>query len=183
MNYELISDILNSIDKGTLYDVKYKVADKEIDKETLDFLKEIHLVVDENKEIRTDLGYAEDGIEVFDKLEKAQDKIHTLAVGLSLRKYNENYVIDENKSVVWNREEVKKHNQFVEDRKNTLKKLRNLISNSIDRAILGDDFASSYHNYIYNKAYEDKHYAGPDEVYYTYEELLEWCEGLRNIVG
>lgn len=114
-------------------------------------------------------------------MDEARRRVCSLEVSLNQRKYKENYVIDEYKSVVWNREEVKRHNQVVEDRKNTLNKLHNRISTSIDRAILGDDFVSPYHKYIYNKAYEESHYAGPYEVYYNYEELLDWCEGLRNI--
>lgn len=62
MNYDLISEILNSIEEGTLYDAKYK-ADAKV----------IHLVLDENNEIKTDAGYVEEDIYVFDKLNEAKE--------------------------------------------------------------------------------------------------------------
>ncbi len=72
MNYELIDKIVKSTNNGTLYDVNYKVTSP-IDKETLDFLKSVELVVSEDNHVKSELEYAEDynHSEIFKRIQEA----------------------------------------------------------------------------------------------------------------
>ena len=178
MNYELIDKIVKSTNNGTLYDVNYKVTSP-IDKETLDFLKSVELVVSEDNHVKSELEYAEDynHSEIFKRIQEAGSTVWGRMK--SLKKYKEGHVVDEEKSVKWNREGVNKHNADVDAKKKILKELYYLITRSGERAILGDDYDSDYHKCVYNKAYEEGHYAGYGEVYSYYCDLLEWANNLK----
>lgn len=87
-----------------------------------------------------------------------------------------NYVVDENKSVLWNREEVKRLNK---ERQKVLDNYRN-VCNKVDKKF-GDDCISAVveeigvtyksATKIYQKAYTNKHVNWHRDVYYRLQEL------------
>lgn len=107
-------------------------------------------------------------------------------------KYKEGDVIDENKSVKWNREEVAKRIQARNDevaRLNTVKnkrivELKNMAVDTIARGLINDKLVANVGRAyeiagnIWNRAYDDGHaYGMPNVVNYIYK-YVEFAEEL-----
>lgn len=99
-------------------------------------------------------------------------------------KYNSGDVIDENKSVKWNREEIEKRMDARTKEKKRLRTLYNEVNNLYENTMI-KALAKEYKirkeeaNIIWEKAYEDNHPFGMTSVYNEFCELTEMYEELR----
>ena len=97
-------------------------------------------------------------------------------------KYPADYVIDENQTVKWNREEVKRRNNEREEARKAYY-CRLSDAESVIKKYLFEDsnLSQGQFNLIWNKAYDDSHHLGMRSVCETFEELAELYEELRNL--
>lgn len=87
----------------------------------------------------------------------------------SIKKFPDNFIFDEDKTVKWNREEVKRRNSDIASEKEKIKqRARDIISEARDEIIhyLMDDygFTEKVASVIFKKAEEDGHSCGFCEV-------------------
>lgn len=91
----------------------------------------------------------------------------------------EGAVLDEYKSVKWNREEVAKHNEEVDHYTSLEQKLYGIICRTMQKVLMGDKYNNPYYELIWDRAYEDGHSYGMVEVKHFYEEYLDWMDELE----
>jgi hypothetical protein len=102
-------------------------------------------------------------------------------------RYNENDIIDENKTVKWNREEIIRRNDTYKAEKARLQAVRNEALCSIINDIkeVFSDELSTYHinskksgkeiaSLIYNKAYEDSYSYGIYDVLQKMDDYMDF---------
>ena len=100
-------------------------------------------------------------------------------------KYKHGDVIDEDKSVKWNREEIERCINARTKEVKRLQTLRNKLDNLYEKTvikILAKEYKISIKeaSILWRKAYEDNHSYGITSVYNTFVELAEMYEELRN---
>lgn len=99
-------------------------------------------------------------------------------------KYNRGDIIDEDKSVKWNREEIERRINVRAEEVKRLQKLGNKLDNLYEKTII-KALANKYKisvkeaGIIWRKAYEDSHSFGVKYVYDTFVELADMYEELR----
>lgn len=99
-------------------------------------------------------------------------------------KYNRGDIINEDKSVKWNREEVERRINVRAEEVKQLQTLRNKLDNLYERTII-KALAKKYKisikevGIIWAKAYEDGHSFGVTFVYDIFSELADMYEELR----
>lgn len=99
-------------------------------------------------------------------------------------KYNRGDIIDEDKSVKWNREEVERRINVRAEEVKRLQTLRNKLDNLYEKTII-KTLAKKYKisakeaGIIWEKAYEDSHSFAITSVYDTFLELADMYEELR----
>ena len=101
-------------------------------------------------------------------------------------KYLPNSVIDEDKSVKWNNEEIQKRNDVREQKRKELRNLESDIHKVYEKAIvesLATDYRISYDEarLIYDFSYTEHHSYGVSEVINYCYEYLQLYENLRNV--
>ena len=101
-------------------------------------------------------------------------------------KYLPNSVIDEDKSVKWNREEIQRRNDVREQKRKDLRILENNIRNVYENAIvesLATEYKISYDEakLIYDFSYTEHHSYGVSEVVDYCYEYLQLYENLKNV--
>ena len=99
-------------------------------------------------------------------------------------KYNRGDIIDEDKSVKWNREEIERRINVRAEEVKRLQTLRNKLDNLYDKTMkkaLAKKYKISVKEagIIWAKAYEDGHSFGIRCVYDTFSELADMYEELR----
>lgn len=101
-------------------------------------------------------------------------------------KYQDDYIIDENKSVKWNREEVEKLNK---DRTVKLKEYRLAQSKSENRFIkdlelyiINNGFNEKQANLIAQRAWDEGHSGGLHEVLVEAEDLIEFAVEIVDLI-
>jgi len=99
-------------------------------------------------------------------------------------KYNRGDIIDEGKSVKWNREEIERRINARAEEVKRLKTLRNKLYNLYEQTaikILAKEYKISIKEagILWRKAYEDSHSFGVTSVYSTFSELADMYEELR----
>ena len=152
--------------------------------DTLDcvaFSKE-EIVDTETKEVLEKLGYVENSkgweYHLPEEFEPLVEILHKNYFP-TLKKLPAGAVLDENKSVKWNREEVAKHNEEV-DRYNFVESgLHSVVSRTIKKVIMGEDFYNPYYNKVWDRAWEESHSSGYYEVRDSYEDYVSWLEELE----
>lgn len=103
-------------------------------------------------------------------------------------KYNRGDIIDEDKSVKWNREEIERRINVRAKEVKRLKTLGNKLDNLYEKTII-KALAKKYKisakeaSIIWGKAYEDSHSFGVKYVYDTFVELADMYEELRKAVN
>lgn len=102
-------------------------------------------------------------------------------------KYNRGDVIDEDKSVKWNREEIERRINARTEEVKRLQTLRNKLDNLYEKIaikVLAKEYKISIKEacILWRKAYEDSHSSGITSVYHTFVELADMYEDLRNAV-
>lgn len=95
-------------------------------------------------------------------------------------------ILDEDKSVKWNREEVERQRQAYLNRVDELNKCENVIGNAFDNRIvtlLAKDygFSKEESRKIWNFAYEQEHSGGTRSVYNTYVDFADVYTDLLKI--
>ena len=95
-----------------------------------------------------------------------------------IRRYPDDHVFDETKSVVWHREEVIRRNEeYVQAKKLNREREHNmdiLFSSDLREALKTDyGFSSAQVEFIYQNAYEEGHANGYYEVLYEAEKLAD----------
>ena len=102
-------------------------------------------------------------------------------------KYRANDIIDEDKSVKWNREEVKRRIDNRNAESTRLRTTKNEISHLYENVLIRE-LAKDYEisemetKIIWRKAYEDSHAYSIASVYNTFAELADMYEDLRKAV-
>jgi len=105
---------------------------------------------------------------------------------VTTKKLNEKHIEDENQSVVWNREFVKKnnetHQQQVEDYRNAYRTKENNLVQS-DKEALAEDNGLSLEEaeVIFSYAYSESHSAGYREVMYTADDIADVVNKIKNL--
>lgn len=99
-------------------------------------------------------------------------------------KYNSGDIIDEDKSVKWNREEIERRINVRAEEVKRLQTLRNKIDNLYEKTaikVLAKQYKISIKEagILWRKAYEDDHSFGVKSVYDTFVELADMYEELR----
>lgn len=102
----------------------------------------------------------------------------------TIRILPDDYMFDENKSVKWNKDKVKEHNETVrkvkEDYNYKLRKVNETFQRWVQQAIQKEIHVSeAVALIIYNRAWEDGHANGYHEVLYHAEE---YCEFIKKIL-
>lgn len=102
-------------------------------------------------------------------------------------KYKHDDVIDEDKSVKWNREEIERRINARTEEVKRLQTLRNKLDNLYEKTaikVLAKEYKISIKeaSILWRKAYEDSHSSGITSVYSTFVELADMYEELRNAV-
>lgn len=99
---------------------------------------------------------------------------------------SQNTVIDEDKSVRWNREQVEKHNKEIDDAKKVYReestRLQNKLAEDIIAAIQYDysSINEEQARKIYGYAYQEKH-SHFNDVFYFIEELCDLYKDLLEL--
>ena len=99
-------------------------------------------------------------------------------------KYNRGDIIDEDKSVKWNREEVERCINARTEEVKRLQTLRNKLDNLYEKTaikVLAKEYKISIKeaSILWKYAYEDSHSSGVTSVYDTFSELADMYEELR----
>lgn len=99
-------------------------------------------------------------------------------------KYKTGDIIDEDKSVKWNREEIERCINARTEEVKRLNTLRNKIDNLYEKTaikVLAKEYKISTKetSILWTKAYEDSHSSGITSVYSTFSELADMYEDLR----
>lgn len=99
-------------------------------------------------------------------------------------KYKHGDIIDEEKSVKWNREEIEKRINARTEEVKRLNTLRNKLDNLYEKTaikVLAKEYKISIKetSILWAKAYEDSHSSGVTSVYNTFSELADMYEDLR----
>lgn len=100
-------------------------------------------------------------------------------------KYKTGDVIDEDKSVKWNREEIERRITARNDEVKRLNTMKNTLSNLYETVLireLAKDYKISEKEtkIIWSKAYDDNHAYGITSVYNTFTELADMYDDLKN---
>ena len=103
-------------------------------------------------------------------------------------KYKPGDIIDEDKSVKWNREEIERRINARIDEVKRLQTLRNKLDNLYEKTvikILAKEYKISIKeaSILWRYAYEDSHSSGVTSVYNTFSELADMYEELRKAVN
>ncbi len=103
-------------------------------------------------------------------------------------KYHRGDIIDEDKSVKWNRDEIEKGIKARADEVQRLNKRRNELDNLYEKTMikaLAKEYKISIKesNILWRKAYDDEHSYGVTEVYHAFSELADMYEKLRQAVN
>lgn len=107
---------------------------------------------------------------------------------LGIHKYREGYIIDEEKSVRWNREEVQRRNNAYNNEYDRLKYVRNhslfvaidtikcqYILNNLNLPI------SEIADKIWSKSYENGHSGGASEIFNYIDEYIEFVNDVDKL--
>lgn len=103
------------------------------------------------------------------------------------KKFKENHIFDENKTVRWNKEEVIRRNEKIDKEiKETLANCESL-SNDYNEFIYTNameayGYSRAVVEKIYSKAYEDSHSNGYKEVLSKFEELLDFVKDVMDLM-
>lgn len=106
----------------------------------------------------------------------------------TIRMLPDDYVFDENQSVKWNRDKVKEHNEIVrkvkEDYNYKLRKVNETFQHWVQQAIQNEIHVSeAVALIIFNRAWEDGHANGYQEVVYYAEQYCEFVEKILQAIG
>lgn len=119
-------------------------------------------------------------VKTWDEIKREYEEIANMPERPLMKKYPADYIIDENKPVSWNRKEVLRNNdQYTKEmyrlKKEKYEKLDRLMD-EIYAAIqeeVGFGLDKEAAKLIWNKAYEDGHAFGINEIMIHLEELMD----------
>lgn len=103
-------------------------------------------------------------------------------------RYSEGAVIDEDKSVKWNREEVKRLNDEYQSECERLRKEYNKIQSLVTDAIIKDlseeyELSAAECEIIWNRAYSEEHGCGIYSVVDKFRDIAEIYDDLLSVRG
>ena len=110
------------------------------------------------------------------------------------KKYRENAVIDENRSVKWNREEIVRRNKIYADEASRLNTIRNHAVHDVEQLVkdliidelkyiskgMSDAWYKNAAKEIYSRAYTEGHHSG---MYYIIMHVTEYLDLIESVYG